>query len=614
MESRMRYALVFCTLSFGPAFAQAQTPQSSDVVITAHRLGAGATAAATVLDEAAIDRRAGSFALDAIATVPGVSVNQTGAFGGLAGVRIRGASSEQTLVLIDGAPVNDPSAPGGGFNAAFLDTADIARIEVLRGPQSTLWGADAIGGIISIETRRPADGAQTKAFAEAGSFGAARAGGSWAYGAPAFDVLLSAVAAGADGVSKAEARDGNPEADDYDSHTLSIRGGFSPLGPLRLEAFARRSDSRTEFDGFGLATGVADSDDREETEETLAGGAARLASADGRARGVLSYSRTEIDRAFFANNAESFAASGARETARLQIDLAPASWARLAAGAERETAQADGFGGTRTIAAFALGEITTDQGLILSAGLRQDDHDRFGEVLSTRLGAAFRPDGPIGLRASWGEGFKAPTAFQLGFFFPPAAAANIDLAPERAQGWDAAVTARTWGGLLTAELGWFHLETDDLIVFRGGRYENQARAQSEGLEASAQVTAAPGLSFAAAYSFIDAINPETGAAQAQIPRHAGFLEAQWAPRRWIDAAVQARFNGEEPDLNFGAFPAADVENAAWTRIDASLRLRPAAGLEVYARADNIADEAYQDVFGYGVAGRSFTVGLRADFR
>ena len=112
----------------------------------------------------------------AISTASGVTVNQNGAFGGAASVRIRGASSEQTLVIVDGVAVNDPSSPGGGYDFSRFGPVNIERVEVLKGPQSTLWGTDAIGGVVNIVTRRPEPGVSGQVFAQTGSFNSLRGG------------------------------------------------------------------------------------------------------------------------------------------------------------------------------------------------------------------------------------------------------------------------------------------------------------------------------------------------------------------------------------------------------------------------------------------------------
>ncbi len=156
-----------------PAFAADDATQLDDVVITATRIPAivADTPGARVIDAKTIEQRGAIFAADILADVPGLSVTRTGAFGGVAQVRMRGATPGKTLVLVDGAPVNDAAEPNGAYDFSSFELADIERIEVLSGPQSSLWGSDAIGGVISFTTKE-IDG--VRAEAEAGSFDTVR--------------------------------------------------------------------------------------------------------------------------------------------------------------------------------------------------------------------------------------------------------------------------------------------------------------------------------------------------------------------------------------------------------------------------------------------------------
>lgn len=197
-----------------------------------------------------IDRLGIDFAQDAIALAPGITVNSNGAFGGAASVRIRGAGSEQTLVLIDGVPVNDTTSPGGGFDFGRLDTENIDRIEILKGPQSTLWGTDAIGGVVSITTKVPQSGLGGTAFAEYGSYETYRGGVSVEGAGERADFRLAATGTSSDGISKADEDNGNSEEDPYEALTLSAKGGLNLGGGTRLSADILWTDADTEFDGF----------------------------------------------------------------------------------------------------------------------------------------------------------------------------------------------------------------------------------------------------------------------------------------------------------------------------------------------------------------------------
>ncbi|MGH6645247.1 MAG: TonB-dependent receptor, partial [Bradyrhizobium sp.] len=239
---RLYHSFAGILLAAAPALgltALAQTtPERDTVVIQGLRLNqteAEAGTAVTVVTADDIERRALSTGGDAVAVVPGVTVSQSGSFGGVSYARIRGNAAGQTLVLVDGVPVNDVSSPGGGFDFSTFDLADVERIEVLRGPQSTLWGSDAIGGVISVVTQKPEKGFGWRGFAEAGSFETFRGGGSVSGANDAAEGRLSAVWQTSDGISKADERNGNTEKDGFESFTVSGRGGFRIAEGVRAD-------------------------------------------------------------------------------------------------------------------------------------------------------------------------------------------------------------------------------------------------------------------------------------------------------------------------------------------------------------------------------------------
>ena len=592
----------------GAAEAPSDGASIDTIVVTGTRIeqAAGETGSTVrIIDAEGIAARGFSLALDAIAGAPGVTVNQNGSFGGAASVRIRGASSHQTLVLVDGVSVNDATAPGGGFNFARLDTENIERVEILSGPQSTLWGSDAIGGVVSITTRRPEEGLGGDLFAQTGSYGAFRGGASVGHGGTSGDFRLAATQLDTDGLSRADERNGNTEEDAFESLTLSARGGLNLPRDARIEASLLWNDSDTEFDSFrfGAQGNVGDGDEVSRTEELAGHLALKMPHFDGRLDNLLLVGRAEIDRENFSNGVQGFAAQGERTLFRYQGTLYVDARNTLVVGAEREESASTGKDSSIN-GLFALYQWQPADRVTLTGGLRSDDHERFGAETTARIAAAVRAVPNLTLRASWGQGFKAPTIFQTTFFCCGAPAANEDLRPERSNGIDFGAEWRPDSGLGYVGLTFFRQDTEDLIdfAFSIGGYQNIDDVESKGIEVSAGWSLTESIALSADYAYIDAREAD-GTALRYLPRHSGDLTLGFDPAGPFSGTVLVRFNGREINSD-------DSRLNDWIRVDINARYALSDRLELFGRIENLFDEHYQQILGYGTPGRSGSVGVR----
>ncbi len=547
------------------------------------------------------------YAVDALARVPGVTVNQNGTFGGIASVRIRGAASEQTLVLVDGVVTNDPSSPGGGFNFATLDVANIERIEVLKGPQSTLWGSDAIGGVVNIVTKQPQPGFGGNVYAEAGTYGTLRGGGEVAFGDERYDLRLAAVRHETDGISKADAANGNDENDAYAATTVDLGAGVQFSETVRLALNVLHTDADSEFDSFvfGAQGNVGDGDELAKSQELVADLSLSFALFDGALDNLLLAGYSDIERDNYTGGAFAYGSEGDRRQYRYQGTLAFDGGHALAFGAEHETVSTpDGEASIDGL--FALVEWQALDALTLTAGLRRDDHETFGGETTGRLAAAWNPADTLTFRASWGQGFKAPTLFQTTYFCCGATQPNPDLRPETADGWDAGIDVRTPDG--RGEFGFtvFDRDTENLITFdfAVGGYSNIAIATSSGVELSASYALNDWFGVGLDYAYIDA-EDGNGDPLIRVPEHSGDITLLLDPAGPFSGSVAIRYNGEEQD-------SADVLDA-WTRVDVAGRYRLSEAIELFARIENLFDEEYQQVLGYGTPGLSGYLGARFRF-
>ncbi len=607
----MQRALLLTTAAavLVPLSAQARAPDDladplDEVVVTATRLPAivHETPGARVIDRETIDRRGAVFATDILADVPGLSVVRSGAFGGVAQVRMRGAGPGKTLVLVDGAPVNDPAEVNGAFDFGGFDLADVERIEVLSGPQSSLWGSDAIGGVIAFTTRET-DGVAVDV--EAGSFGARR--GRLALGTVEADRALGAWVShtAADGISAADARDGNSERDGLTSTTVGAKGRYTVSPAVSLDGSVRWTEAEVDLDGYPApAFTLADAPDRQ-TSEQWSGVAGLGLSAFGLEH-RFSLAAHELDRETVSDFPSAFDAS--RRAWRWQAEGAVGG-VDVVFGAEREDAEgrlSTGLTGELgTTSAFATARVEPVERLGLTGALRHDATDDFGSKTTGRLSAAFDAGAGVTLSAAWGTGFKAPSISQALCDFCFAPQPWPELVPEAAEGWEAAIGWRAPDGRVEGRATLYRLEVEDQIAWVAGRYVNIAETATDGVELEGRARLGGGLDLTLAYAWTDARDETTGERLLRVPEHAGSATLGWSGER-LSAALTVRTESEQADSD--GFGTVMRESFVTANLSGSYALTDAVTLT--ARIENLADTAYQQVFGYGEPGRSGYLGLR----
>ncbi|MBT4161427.1 MAG: TonB-dependent receptor [Gammaproteobacteria bacterium] len=611
MRMPLRLLSLCLALTFlnNPALlAEEKSAEIEEIVVSTLRLKTSlkqSGASVSIIDEALIRSRGQSFLADSIASATGVTLNQNGPFGGQASIRIRGASSDQTLVLIDGVPANDTTSPGGGFNFGAIDAVDVQRVEILKGPQSTLWGTDAIGGVINIVSRPAEETFNANFSAEAGSFGTYRIATNASGANEVGDLRISYSDIETDGISKADEVDGNTEEDGFDAETLSIKGGLNLGSAARLEISYRDTDARTEFDGFGPATGVEDSDEVSETNHRSAQAKLSFGLFEDRLENVVTYGRTEIERENFSSGVTSFSAEGERSLLRYQGTVNFSDSHLLSIGYEAEDSES-GNNDSSIDGAFALYKLHASDDVTLSFGLRRDDHEVFGSETVGRIATAWQVSDTMLLHASWGEGFKAPTIFQTTFFCCGATSANAELKPEFSEAFDLGIEYRFAEGNGTVGATYFNQDTTDLInfSFAVGGYENIAEVDTEGVELELAYNLNETWSIEANLTYLDS-EDGTGSEQIRLPEKTADLMINWHPSSAIQASLMAVYNGEEGDRR------GTVDS--WTRVDLAGSYHLNEHVEFFARIENLIDSDYQQIFGYGTPERSGYFGARFSF-
>lgn len=595
--------VLLLSVSFNLTFAQSENerPVTDTIQVTGTRLMqqlrevGSSIAVITANDMQQMGYRS---AIDALASVPGVTVNQNGGFGGVASVRIRGALSEQTLVLIDGVPVNDPTSPGGGFDFARLDTSNIERIEVLKGNQSTLWGSDAIGGVVNIITKR-AENTSAKIFSEIGAFSTYRGGAEATIANELYSARASFTGVTSNGISKAEKKDGNNERDGFDSKTFSAQTSLFLPNRATLTSSVLYNDSKLEYDGWGAKTGVADSDAATETEEVSASISLNIPLLDGLLENNLNASYSDIERNYFSSETPNFDYAGHRLVFRYQGTLNFNHINRLAFGMEHETSKS-GNDDNEIKGYFMLYEFKPLQTATLSAAVRIDDHDTYGSKTTTKFTAAWNPTSFTTLRGSWGEGFKAPTIFQLTYFNPWSSKTHVNrnLEPEISKSFDLGLDFNFKKSQFS--ISYFDQNTKNQISYLNGWYENVTSMNSEGVEVSAHYNLIKSLSLSLDYTHIDA-KIGKNSRQLSVPKNSGDIKIVLKPWEGLTSSLLVRYNGKEKNTNGNI--------KSWTRVDLNTDFKINKHLTALWKIENLFDENYQQVYGYGTPGISGLVGV-----
>ena len=651
MNTKLLVSTAFCALTVAaPALAaEMDIPATDEVVVVAGRTPERADHVGqqvTVLTAEDLKAQQTPVLSDVLSHTPGVSFSRNGGVGTPTQVYIRGAETGQTVVLIDGVKLNDPSATDTGYNFGNLLVGDVSRVEILRGPQSVLWGSQAIGGVINLVTADPTKPFETDLTAEGGSnnwyMGRAGVGGK------TDRVTWRATAAylSTTGVSAFDEAKGGRESDGYKNVGASARAEVRVTDQLSLDLRGVYSHGRADFDGFP-APNFTFADDREYgiTEDFVGYAGARLALLDGRFTNRVAFAYTQTRRKNYdpdqAVTDVTFGAFGRNERFEYQGAFAITPAWKTVFGAETEhstmhSVSPSAFDPTPagihrsadldSVYANLTGDILPN--LTLSGGVRHDHQDDFGGHTVGQVSAAWRlNDGNTILRASWGQGFKAPSLYQLGSEY-----GNPNLAPESSHSWDAGVEQRLFDNHVVLSAAYFDRKTRNQIDFfscpsvtsdplcvgaggspRFGYYANTARTKAHGVELNAEADVTDALTLSANYTWTDARNDVSGSAafDNRLPRRPAHEANAEASYRWptkLQTAVAVHYGGERFDDAANTYL---LKSYVIWDVRASYPINDQ--VEVYGRIENLFDKSYETIRNYGELGRAAYAGLRAKF-
>ena len=641
--TRSPYIILTAAVVPFTAFAAENPIEIQDEIIVAasrvaqDRLEVGS--AVDVLNEDDIQARQRSFISDLLRDLPGLAVNRTGPAGAFTQVRLRGAEANHTLVVIDGIEVGDPFN-AGEFEFAHLLSDDVSRIEVLRGPQSALWGSDAIGGVINVSTGSERDqaGPWANGFLERGSFGtvhgSARTGTSGAWGGIRGSLAYMDIR----GISASPT---GSERDGYDNLTANVHTDLNVTDTLSVALSARHVNATVDqdaqdFDFLSPTEGlVIDSDGFRKSSRWYGRAAAELSLMDGQWTHQFSTGLTDSSNDEFSGGEFSFGSDGQKWDVEYQSDYSFSTgvsathavsalleyegltYENFSAGGGPENQKQSGHQWSGALQ-YRLG--MSDQ-VFLGAAVRFDDHQRFDNETTYRLTVAWAvPEAGLKLRGSYGAGAAQPSFFELFGFNPNFFIGNPNLKPETSEGWDAGVDYAFENGQGLASLTYFdsNLKSEiftDFTVFPFTVTNRGGTSTRDGVEASLRYLPLDSVQLSASYTYTDA-KDDNGSRELRRPRHTGSVNATYRfleGRATIDFGLN--YNGTMHDSEFIlATPETVVtlDDYILGTVAASYALSHS--VELIGRVENLFDENYQDVFGFASPGIGFYLGVRVGFR
>jgi len=633
MKLNMHYSAAFVLVvsSFSAQVISDTNAEIEEVLVSASLIPITASRSAnavTVIDRAQLRNRATVSLSNILRDVPGFSVSQVGVLGSQTQIRVRGAEANHLLVTIDGVEANDPSQ-GDEFSWGTLTASDIERIEIIRGPQSSLRGSDAVAGVVNIITRT-AEKSSVGLFLESGSWATHHSGFNIGHKQGDFDIRfgLSHIESAGDNI----ARTGD-ENDGYRNTTYNIRSGLKLSDQMDISFAARESDGMNQFDADNDFDGLIEDQDRvSEFENSTMRFQGDYASKDGNWQHKVLISQSKSDNTAFADKAKGNVTASTKD--QIQY-IGSFTWDQgaqnIAALVEREKEDwmqrgeitwgvydpnQDRERDTDSVAVEYRTDINDH--LTLAASARHDDNSEFDSAKTYRAEAIYQLTEAIRLRGAVGTAVKNPT-FTERFGFYTNFIGNPNLIPEESTSWELGADQLIMGGALTLSLTIFEAELENEIdgfVYDPATFaytSNNINGTSErkGAELSAVGNISESMSLSAAYTYTDSTGDDA-VREVRRPRHIASLNLGWQAAHNLHLNTNIQFTGEQTDVYFPPFPEPSqvVALSNHTLVNINLNYSATEKFEMYLKLENALNENYEEVFGYQTLGFGASLGLR----
>jgi len=626
------------TLLFISSFAYAQkdtmNTSLSEVVVSATRIPTSAIQLAssfTLINSSEIAGKQKSGVIDLLREAPGMAAVQSGGPGAMSNIFMRGANTNHTLVVLDGVVLNDPSSVNGAYDFSSLSTDNIERIEIVRGPQSTLYGSDAIAGIINIFSRPPSEGFKLYLNAETGSNNLYKGNFSVSGKTGVLSYDINYMKLKTDGISAASAEYGNTEKDKFESNLfasnlrVNISSGLTAgliyrytKSKADLDQNEKLGDDpnyRTDFEEHLMRSTIDAEIIKGGWEATLGFSSIRKIShtiddIDDLHPSVSSYSfnnstRTKFDLQnnfyFFENNSIILGIETGVEKANTNY-YSESSWGPYYSEFPEQS--------IRTTGIYIQDQFSIAENMHSSIGLRYDHNEKFGGEATFRIAPSYFIQATgTKIKATYGTGFKAPSLYYL---FDPIYG-NAGLKPEKSRGWDAGVEQYLFNYKFSLGVTLFGISFNDMIGMDANyKAININKAESNGVEA--YINYSGPFTLKANYTYTYAVDKsdnssEKGLRLIRRPMHKASLEAQYSFFGYLNVIASLIYTGEREDKDYSGYTAVRVTLPDYSLLNVSAFYKITSYFTLKARIDNMFDKYYEDVLYYGSMGRNFAVGF-----
>lgn len=568
----------------------------------------------TVITAGDIEQTGETSVPDILRNIAGISVMQSGPFGGAVYLYLRGSKSGDTLVMIDGIDVSDPVKSDKSFDLAHLNAENIERIEVVRGPQSTLYGSDAMGGVINIITKKGRGRPKWQAKFEGGSHNTFQESLGLSGAKDKLNYSFSLQRLDSGGISKAA--DG-AEKDGYENTTLSTRLGYKVLEDANLDFVFRFADAQYDFDDGAFL----DDPNKMGWWRNISGKIAfdQNLKPFWDHKLSFSYSATarkyndEPDPAHLTDNTHNWFKSNIRKV-EWQNNFRPADWSTLTCGVEYEEER--GYGDGRSTNDRINRKSLDNQGyyiqnqfkfldnLFITPGVRIDYYQLFDTEDTYKLSAAYLiPETKTKLKANWGTAFKAPSLYQLYL----SNGGNPNLNPNESRSFDFGFSQGLRDNKASFDLTYFHNDFKNMITWDSG-YKNVDNVETRGLELSCFLKPAEPLTVKANYTYTETQDKDDNKELDKRPKNQASLNLNWAFLEKGNINFTATYVGhrwnESSNLN---------RMKQYVKADLYGSYKPLKDLQIFAKIENLFDKQYQEIRGYSTAGRSLYLGCKKEF-